>query len=80
MVTVGELVEAVYDVVQLPDDDKTQEAVLNTPPEPPSFHITLPLGVVVPLVSATVAANVTCPPEFTVKEFGVTVVVVVSKE
>jgi hypothetical protein len=55
----GEFVEAVYDVVQLPDD-KVQEAGLNVPPELASLHVTVAVGVVWELyVSFTFTTNVT---------------------
>ena len=70
----GEFVEAVYDVAQLPDD-KVHELGLNDPPEPPSFQVTAPVGVVGELdVSFTFTTNVIGPTY--VAGFGVTVVVV----
>jgi len=65
----------VYNVWQLPDD-KIQEGGLNEPPEPPSLHVTLAVGVVGELyVSFTLTTNVS-EPEDIVAGFGVTLVVV----
>ena len=75
MTELGAFVEAVYDVVQLPDD-KVHGDELNVPPEPPSFHVTVPVGVVGELyVSFTLTTNVTEPVD-SVVGFGVTVVAV----
>ena len=68
----GGFAEGVYETVHTPDDN-VQEAGVNVPPAPPSLHDTEPVGVMAEIeVSATVALNVTGPPEDAVAGFGAT--------
>lgn len=65
----GGLVEGVYDVVQLPDDN-AHDGGLNVPPASLSFHSRVPVGVAVEFeVSLTVTVSVIGDSEFTADEF-----------
>lgn len=63
MTLLGELVDGVYDVVQVPDAS-VQEGVPKTPPVFPSLHVTDPVGVFCEfVVSVIVAVNVNVLPD-----------------
>ncbi len=74
--TLGGFPDAVYLDTQAPDKS-VHEVALNWPPALPSFHDTVPVGVVGELdESLTLTTNVTVPLEDRVAGFGLIVAVV----